>query len=266
MKSIIAALLFAVLVTGSHAKGVVTPGWTPVPSPSVTVHSVTPPNWGQTSTTGRPWCSVYAYTYNETVRSQHVYVLDGSSRPIPWGDTYCFGVNISDLGKPESLRQIANAVEGITIPFSHTTSQNPGYGDGYCMWAVQVVAPGGGSMIQYSMTGCAEPAPVSCALSDPGIISHPATVAGMVRARQEITINISCDRPATVNVSTTGEIVLKNGRLSLPSRLYVQTEGTTSSKVAADPEARVRVISIIDATQAIAGEYSGSGVIVVDWD
>jgi hypothetical protein len=216
-------------------------------------------------------CLLTVYQNSATHNRFHVYQLNGSTGG-PWGDAKCFGVlhTLFDSDPGLADLRLTEALEGIHVPYKKTVYNAIYPDDGTCFFRLDLnLGRTFGAKLKssiYSIPCLGTPAPVSCNISTPPIIQHSPSHTGRVRSRKEVDLTVTCTRNASITVSVPEVINLQGGQSKVESRLYVTAEGKSSTTIVADPEASVRLISVIDATEPSAGEYSGSGIIVANWD
>lgn len=109
------------------------------------------------------------------------------------------------------------------------------------------------------------PDPVSCNVTGPANLNHPTQPADSVSSIVEDKWRIRCTAPVTVNVSTTRAVNLSSGANTMQSGLYVGRAGVTGSVIDVEGIADVNIVSQLETPSAPPGQYSGSGIITIDW-
>lgn len=185
------------------------------------------------------------------------------------GGYKCFGFGNSFQGLWSMLQ------EPVTIPYTKsTTSTYNAYMENTCRvsfafsysgaTAWLIIGPGGFSK-DCSMD--IQPQPVSCNVTASESIQHRSQNIGTVYSRSTGRIGVECSSATTVtaSVSTSG-MTLSSGPSTLGSNLYVGADGQIQTRVMASPNAIIPLISTVDATGLTAGSYSGSKVVIIDWE
>ena len=128
------------------------------------------------------------------------------------------------------------------------------------------LVPGWGWSATASQSECRmQPAVVQCAIIIPSVIQHRVAGAGVVKSVAEINAAISCNRVTNVRVTVPRNVVLAQGNKKITTAVSLGGVGSSIITVP-NPTTNFQITSTIDATDAAPGAYSGSFVLLAEWD
>ena len=136
---------------------------------------------------------------------------------------------------------------GVTVNYGGTKAWTWNHGDGGC-----TVGPN-------------KPDPVSCKIVGPSTLTHPTQHSDLVGGTIGEQWRVSCTGATAVNVATTRVLDLYSGRDHITSGLYVERVGSVEKDIDVDQSTDVYIISRLETTAALPGEYLGSGIITISW-
>lgn len=112
------------------------------------------------------------------------------------------------------------------------------------------------------------PPPVSCSVNGPTILTHPVGEVGKRIKSVSQPWEIKCSGGETlVKLSTAGRPTLSNGTgRTLESTLSFGRDGVSKTSIVVRGSTNVDVISTVTDTPNAPGAYSGSSVILAEWD
>lgn len=277
LKRYVVGLLCMVSTFPSDAtQAFVTPGFARPAPPSVTYRMLDGHYELGTNTSQYYSCTAYVVTIGDYDPSKktvnhHIYSLTDSPRdqynPTCWGvPVKCCSIDYKDI-----TNSIVQATTGMAIPYQRTRFPVHGLDTHKCIVMTSVSTPYGRTYSRSSYTDTCNtespPAPINCDINVSPVIQHPTTVAVGGRSVSSSPVSVRCNRRATVSVSVMSNDVLMTGQGgTIYSGLYVGQVGTSEVPLLVDPVGSVDLINVIDDVGKVAGQYQGSGVVVLSWD
>lgn len=266
--------LYAAAGVCGEGRAVVTPGYSQTPAPAVMVDynylSHNADQWG--------WdlnhCDVRVKVSSQVplagvVRYHEYLLISDDTDP-----DYCWGVKRDKSVDPDIFfPAIAERLRGVPIPYWRSDTYLPGLEPIYQCDAFIISSSTKANPLRVTEAGPASSeckvmaAPVTCTVSVPDVLQHDATPVGGRNISTRGAVHVSCSDRATVTVSVlVPNVDLTGNGSSILSWLYVGIVGDTAKTLIADTTASVDLISVIDSVGDVAGEYQGSGLVVVNWD
>lgn len=110
------------------------------------------------------------------------------------------------------------------------------------------------------------PSASRCEINIPSHIQHRPAFVGVVHSTEAINAEISCNRPTNVRVSVPNNVVLSQGYSEITSAISLGDAGSSDIIVSPNPTTSFKISSTIAANTPTPGTYTGSFVLVAEWD
>lgn len=110
------------------------------------------------------------------------------------------------------------------------------------------------------------PSASRCEINIPSQIQHRPAFVGVVNSTEAINGEISCNRPTNVRVSVPNNVVLSQGYSEITSAISLGDAGSSEIIVSPNPTTSFKISSTIAANTPTPGTYTGSFVLVAEWD
>ncbi len=110
------------------------------------------------------------------------------------------------------------------------------------------------------------PSASRCEINIPSHIQHRPAFVGVVNSTAAINAEISCNRPTNVRVSVPNNVVLSQGYSEITSAVSLGDAGSSEIIVSPNPTTSFKISSTIAANTPTPGTYTGSFVLVAEWD
>lgn len=266
--------------TPTWGGGLVVPGYQSPTPPSMSL-TVQQPVWKQGNQDGGA-CSRHVIVYGPAVSSGNRVrdeYRNQSYVNIDKGQIlYCLGVQTRGRGTlpvKETLAMIAARLVDLELPYYR---RYPNSGPMWphlpraCYYWVQVNVHGvtyitSGNTAQGACDDLGVPPPASCSITGRSDIEHRSVSTGAVYRSKRITLDVLCDRTASVRLDVPrSPAVLRSGSDRVSTGLFLNENGVYSATVTAGPHGTVDVLSVVDTDIKSAGEYNGTVVLTATWD
>lgn len=110
------------------------------------------------------------------------------------------------------------------------------------------------------------PSAARCEINVPSHIQHRPAYVGVVNSTEAINAEISCNRMTNVRVSVPNNVVLSQGYNEITTTISVGDAGSSYIIVSPNPTTSFKISSTIAAYTPTPGTYTGSFVLVAEWD